>query len=212
MMRPDFTPPEAEALARDRYGIHARATELPSERDRNFLLRVTGDGRGAGRQPSEGAKDAGAERAGDAFVLKIGNPDESRASLEMQNAILAALAKRWLEDDDALRSPFPAVVLDLAGDPLAFVEKEGVLYPLRLVTWPARGAGCPGAPAAAGAVALLGGGAGPPGCRARRLRASGGRARLPLGPAHHGDLLRQAGGQRQREGPARDASPADGGL
>ena len=133
--RPDFTTAEAEALARDRYGIPARASELPSERDRNFLLRVTGDGRDAGRERSGRAKNAGAEGAGNAFVLKIGNPDESRASLEMQNAILARLARRWLEDGRALRSTFPAVVPDLAGTPLATVEKGGIHYPLRLVTW-----------------------------------------------------------------------------
>ena len=143
--RPDFTTAEAEALARDRYGIPARASELPSERDRNFLLRVTGDGRDAGRERSGRAKDAGAESAADAFVLKIGNPAESRASLEMQNAILARLAKRWVEDDVALRPnpeddgasrlPFPAVVPDIAGTPFATVEKGGIHYPLRLVTW-----------------------------------------------------------------------------
>ena len=134
-VRPDFTTAEAEALARDRYGILARARELPSERDRNFLLRVTGDGRGSSREPSEGAKDSGAEGAAEAFVLKIGNPEESRASLEMQNAILARLAKRWVEDNGALRSTFPAVVPDLAGAALATVEKGGIHYPLRLVTW-----------------------------------------------------------------------------
>ena len=133
--RPDFTTAEAEALARDRYGIPTRASELPSERDRNFLLRVKGDGRDAGRERSGRAKDAGAEGAGDAFVLKIGNPAESRASLEMQHAILARLAKRWVEGDGASRLPFPAVVPDLAGAPLGFVEQDGVRYPLRVVTW-----------------------------------------------------------------------------
>ncbi|MDE0475630.1 MAG: phosphotransferase, partial [Gammaproteobacteria bacterium] len=129
-VRPDFTTAEAEALARDRYGILARARELPSERDRNFLLRATGDGQDAGGQLS--GDDAG---AGATFVLKIGNATEARASLEMQGAILARLARRWLEDDGALRSPFPAVVPDLAGAPLATVERRGIHYPLRLVTW-----------------------------------------------------------------------------
>ncbi len=134
-VRPDFTTAEAEVLARDRYSIHASARELPGERDRNFLLRATGDGQDAGLGRNERARGAGAEAAGDAFVLKIGNPDESRASLEMQNAILARLAQGWLEEDGASRSTFPAVVPDLAGAPLATVEKDGVHYPLRLVTW-----------------------------------------------------------------------------
>ena len=134
-VRPDFTTADAEVLARDRYSIHACARELPGERDRNFLLRATGDGQDAGLGRNERARGAGAEAAGDAFVLKIGNPDESRASLEMQNAILARLAQGWLEEDGASRSTFPAVVPDLAGAPLATVEKDGVHYPLRLVTW-----------------------------------------------------------------------------
>ena len=164
MTRPNFTPVEAETLARNRYGIQAHASELPSERDRNFLLRVTGDGWGVGRHPGDGERDAVAVRANTAFVLKIGHPDESEASLEMQNAILARLAERWPPDDgardgmaaagsvpasrdsgrrafgdgrqgDTPRPPFPAVVADRAGDALTTVEKHGVRYPLRLVTW-----------------------------------------------------------------------------
>ncbi len=118
-VRPDFTTAEAEALASDRYGFQGRARELPGERDRNFLLRVTGDARDAGN----------------AFVLKIGNPDEPRASLEMQNAILASLAAVRPSPDGDWRAPFPRVVPDLGGSSLATVEKEGMAYPLRLVTW-----------------------------------------------------------------------------
>ena len=158
-MRPDITPAEAEALARDRYGIRASATELPSERDRNFLLRVTMDGEGAGVGSREGVADAG-----EAFVLKIANPDEAEASLKMQGAILAHLAERWLRDGgardgmaarsslassadpgtsgsddgrdaDTREPPVPAIVSDLGGDALGRIEKDGVLYPLRLVTW-----------------------------------------------------------------------------
>ncbi len=134
-VRPDFTTAEAETLARDGYGIRAGARELPSERDRNFLLRVPGDGRGVGRERSDGARDAEAERAGEAFVLKIGNADESRASLEMQNAILACLTAVGPDPEGGLRAPFPRVVPDLGSSSLATVEKEGVRYPLRLVTW-----------------------------------------------------------------------------
>ena len=42
--RPSFTPRDAVRLARDRFGLRARARELPSYRDRNFLLR-DGEGR-----------------------------------------------------------------------------------------------------------------------------------------------------------------------
>ena len=141
MSRPDFTPEEAEALAFERYGIEARASELPGERDRNFLLRVRG-------------VDEGAE----AFVLKIANRAESEASLRMQNAILARLAERWPRSDgtagvsggpgrapgagassdpaaDAAPHPFPRVVPDLDGSSIATAEKHGVHHPLRLVSY-----------------------------------------------------------------------------
>ena len=134
-VRPDFTTAEAETLARDHYGIQGRARELPGERDRNFQLRVTGDGRGAGRERSDGAQDAGAERAGEAFVLKVGHPAEPDGSLAMQNAILARLAAVRPDPDGGRRACFPRVVPDLGGSSLAVVEKEGVRYPLRLVTW-----------------------------------------------------------------------------
>ncbi len=134
-VRPDFTTAEAEVLASDRYGIQGRARELPGERDRNFLLRVTGEWRGAGRERSDGTKDAGADRGGEAFVLKIGHPAEPDGSLAMQNAILARLAAVRPDPDGGRRALFPRVVPDLRGSSLATVERDGVAYPLRLVTW-----------------------------------------------------------------------------
>ena len=131
--RPNFAPQQAETLALERYGLAVRALELPSERDQNFLLRPRKHG---GRSEPRGRVSADGNRPdGDAFVLKIGNPVEPRESLEMQGAILARLAERWTRDPDKPRSPFPALAPDLAGDTLAAVEKEGVRYPLRLVTW-----------------------------------------------------------------------------
>ena len=158
MNRPDFSPEEAEALAHDRYGIEARASELPSERDRNFLLRVSGEGRPAGRGHA-GRTPVDRE----AFVLKVGNPDEPEASLDMQNALLAHLAARWVRrgDDvhasrsedqgdgdsrvagdpgnpcagDTPRPPFTRALRDLRGSRLGAVEKHGLRYPVRLVTY-----------------------------------------------------------------------------
>ena len=164
MNRPNFTPEQAETLAIERYGLAVRAMKLPSERDQNFLLRPRGHGEGAEPKgwvpvpPDEEPAD------GEAFILKIANPEEDEASLAMQNALLACLAERWPRrdgvgegstatapvpasadsdirlprdgrSDGAPRSPFPAVVADLAGATLASIEKEGVRYPLRLVTW-----------------------------------------------------------------------------
>ena len=134
MNRPDFTSEEALALARERYGIEARVLELPSERDQNFLLRPRGHGGRAGPM-EEGASADGKAADGEAFVLKIGNPEEDEGSLAMQNAILARLAAARPGPDDARRAPFPRVVRDLRGSALAAVEKEGVRYQLRLVTY-----------------------------------------------------------------------------
>jgi len=68
---PRLSREQAEETARRLYGLNARAEELPSERDQNFLLRTS---------------------AGEKFVLKIANPQEERAVLEMENAVLLHLA------------------------------------------------------------------------------------------------------------------------
>ena len=125
MNRPNFTPEQAETLAFERYNVAVRALELPSERDQNFLLRPRGCG---GRAEEEPGDD-------EAFILKIGNPEEDEASLAMQNAILARLAAVRPDLDGGRRALFPRVVPDLGGSSLGAAEKDGVLYPLRLVTW-----------------------------------------------------------------------------
>ena len=71
---PAFTPEDAAALARRLYGIDGRATPLPSERDQNFRL------------DADGAR----------YVLKIANPAEDEAVLELQNAAMTRLAAQDL--------------------------------------------------------------------------------------------------------------------
>jgi 4-aminobutyrate aminotransferase-like enzyme/Ser/Thr protein kinase RdoA (MazF antagonist) len=75
--RPSFSPAEAEAMAREIFGLDARAVPLPSERDQNFLL---------------------TERLGACWVpfwvLKIGHAGEARGQLELENAVLEHLAER----------------------------------------------------------------------------------------------------------------------
>ncbi len=132
MTRPSFTPGDAEALALDRYGMRVIATELPSERDRNFLLRVRGDARRAkGDGADRSARDPGA------FVLKVAHPAEPEESLEMQGALLARLAERWREDDggDPPGRPFPSVVPDLNGATISTLDREGVRHRLRVVSY-----------------------------------------------------------------------------
>jgi hydroxylysine kinase len=70
--RPDFTTADAERLARDLYGIAAKAKEFYSERDRIFHLKA-GDGR--------------------EHVLKLVHPDEDEATLDFQIQALNWIAR-----------------------------------------------------------------------------------------------------------------------
>ena len=71
--RPNLTPQQAHDFAKSVFGIDAACKPLPSERDQNFLLRVTPD---------------------EAYVLKIAHGDEDHAMVEAQNALLLHLAAR----------------------------------------------------------------------------------------------------------------------
>jgi 4-aminobutyrate aminotransferase-like enzyme/Ser/Thr protein kinase RdoA (MazF antagonist) len=70
--RTRFREEDAAKIARDLWGLSARAQELPSERDQNF--RLTG--------------------AGGSFVLKLSGPSERPECLDLQNAALDWLARR----------------------------------------------------------------------------------------------------------------------
>ncbi|HEX4325027.1 MAG TPA: phosphotransferase, partial [Gaiellaceae bacterium] len=67
---PRFTPEEAARIAAELFGVHGTASELGSERDQAFLL----DDAGAGG------------------VLKISNPGEDEAVLELEEAAIAHVA------------------------------------------------------------------------------------------------------------------------
>lgn len=101
---PKLSAAEAALVAREAYGLEATAEPLASERDQNFLLRAAGGGR---------------------FVLKIANPREERALVEMQNRALAFLAGR----DTGLE--WPRVVPAATGEAIA--ERDG--HMIRLLTW-----------------------------------------------------------------------------
>ncbi len=85
----------AQAIAEKYFGIQASAHELPSERDRNFLLTA---------------------KRGEKFVLKIANAREEKEVLEAQNAMMSHLAERV--------SFCPRVVTALSGEELVFVENQ----------------------------------------------------------------------------------------
>jgi len=72
---PRLSPAAAEGLARDLFGLTARAVELTSERDQNFRLQSP---------------------AGTSFVLKIANALEDRRMLEAENAAMWHLAATQL--------------------------------------------------------------------------------------------------------------------
>jgi Ser/Thr protein kinase RdoA (MazF antagonist) len=83
----------AQAIAEKYFGIQANAHELPSERDRNFLLTAFG---------------------GERFVLKIANAREKEEVLEAQNAMMGHLAERV--------SFCPRVVPALSGQQIILVD------------------------------------------------------------------------------------------
>jgi Ser/Thr protein kinase RdoA (MazF antagonist) len=112
----------AQAIAEKYFGIQASAHELPSERDRNFLL---------------------TSRDGEKFVLKIANRGEKREVVEAQNAILGHLAQKVSfcprvvtaqsgEGIEVVEGQFVRVLSYLPGKPLARVERPSVelLYDL----------------------------------------------------------------------------------
>jgi len=93
---PAFSIEEAESIAQKAFGIRASAQPLVSERDQNFQLR---------------AKD------GNTWVLKIANPAENPALLDMQTAALLHMA----ETDPSLAIPR----VKTTHDGLLFHEVDG---------------------------------------------------------------------------------------
>jgi 4-aminobutyrate aminotransferase-like enzyme/Ser/Thr protein kinase RdoA (MazF antagonist) len=103
---PRLTLEDARGLARDRFGVDGEASELGSHQDQNVLV----DGP-SGR-----------------FVLKIANAAFGEAELDLQNRAMVRLAERL-----PLEVPRPCRALD--GGEIVAVERDGVTYLLRLVTF-----------------------------------------------------------------------------
>src|SRR5438477_10966896 len=102
----DFRSTDAERLARERYGLTARARPLPAERDRNFLL-CTENG---------------------SFVLKIAWGAERAEALDLQNAAL-----EWLHRRTSL--PVPRVCPTVSGALVESLETPGGRRFVRLLTY-----------------------------------------------------------------------------
>ena len=105
----DVTAAEAEAVARERWGVDAVARVLPGERDRNFHL-----------------KDA----AGREFVLKFANPAEEAGFRAMQIAAL-----RHIERVDPGLAVPRMVGLPGGAFETAVEHRSGVIQQARLLTW-----------------------------------------------------------------------------
>ncbi len=105
---PAFSNERAREICAALYGLEAEAEPLPSERDQNFLM-------------------IGADRS--KRVLKIANPDESRAVLELQNRVMSHLCRQG----DGLS---PRVVPGKSGDEIHSVRDErGRENLVRLITY-----------------------------------------------------------------------------
>lgn len=98
---------DALRIVEDLWGVAGEVTELPSERDRNFLIET-----GAGRR-----------------VLKVARRGEDRALLEAQNAMVARLAEA------VRRYRFPVVVPSRAGRAIEEVAIGETSHQARLVEW-----------------------------------------------------------------------------
>ncbi|HSF85600.1 MAG TPA: aminotransferase class III-fold pyridoxal phosphate-dependent enzyme [Acidimicrobiia bacterium] len=107
VVRPRIDAPGAAALAADLYGVAGEVTELPSERDRNFLIDTE-----AGR-----------------FVLKIAHADTPAESLKLQQQAFALISAHG--DTIAV----PALVADRSGAGSTSVDLGGTLHHVRLVTY-----------------------------------------------------------------------------
>jgi len=106
--KPRWTPEQAGALARQRYGLTGRFNELPSERDQNFKI---------------------SEPDGRHFVLKISNPREDRQILDLQDAAL-----RHLRSDGVDRGTPQPIAAD--GETILTASgPDGTDHHVRLLTW-----------------------------------------------------------------------------
>ena len=104
---PRLSPEGAEQLAREVFGVSGVVESLPSERDRNFLIRAA-------------SSDA---------VLKLSHPAEDRAVVEMENAAMLHVARV----DPGL--PIPRVVPTLAGEPITLTTgDDGRSHLTRLIS------------------------------------------------------------------------------
>lgn len=103
-----LSPAEAEALAREHFGVTATATPLGSNQETNLLLTA---------------------ESGERWVLKLANPAFGADVLDLQNAALRHLAAA----DTGLAAPVPVPCVN--GSDLVEITLAGVPHHLRLLTF-----------------------------------------------------------------------------
>ena len=116
ILRPTFSLEEAVELARDLYNLNTTARELPSERDQNFHL---------------------AAADGQQYILKIAGLTESLETLELENALMTHLNRQSFDaaqDKPPISNLIPKLVLATTNKPFTHVSKNGIRYPVRLIT------------------------------------------------------------------------------
>lgn len=108
LTRPTFEIAEATAFLAQSWRLHGDLRPLPSERDRNFAVRVAGS---------------------DAFVLKVSNLAEDPAFLEMQHAALALLLASGV--------PCQRPVSSVTGETIVSWSPSSIDAPMhaRLLSW-----------------------------------------------------------------------------
>ena len=107
--RPALDRSDAAEVLRGRYGVSGELRELPSERDRNFLV---------------------ATASGERFVLKLAHADESAAILELQHRALQRLAERAPELE------MPRVIRSSTGNEIEPIRaRDGTAHLARLLSW-----------------------------------------------------------------------------
>lgn len=104
-----FSLEQIAALAGEHYGMEVSVRPLPGEIDLNFLVKNT---------------------SGEAFTLKIANPDERRENLEFQHSLIRRLAAAGLD------LKVPEVMPSAAGEPITTITApDGSRRFLRLLRW-----------------------------------------------------------------------------
>ncbi|MCH6558803.1 aminotransferase class III-fold pyridoxal phosphate-dependent enzyme [candidate division KSB1 bacterium] len=109
MNNPNFSERDAVKIVREKFDLVATVSQLPSELDQNFLVK---------------------DKTGRKFVLKIGNAEEQKETLDFQNKVMEFLAKN--------NPPIvcPQIVPSISGEKITTVSgADGFPHYVRLVAY-----------------------------------------------------------------------------